>query len=652
MPTYRYEGKKGKRQRLVQSRDLIAVRTRRRVPLARVPLSRSARVNAEQLEPVARFDEAGVEVLRCPRGVDRDETRRRLKQEDPLRFAGRVLADPGSRRPVLYTENLFVKFEDDTGARECRRLLRAHGLAVKRPLGYARNAFFVSAPEGTGQRVFEMAAALLAEEPTLLCHPELVREVDYRQAFPQQWHLKATTVGGRRINAHASVEAAWASSRGEGVTIAVIDSGFDLEHEELRSAGKITAPRDATRGNDNPRPRSGENHGTACAGVACADGRFGASGVAPRAALMPIRLRSGLGSQAEADAFVWAAEHGADVISCSWGPPDGRWWDDDDPLHQQVVALPDSTRLAIDWAVRNGRNGRGCVITWAAGNGNESVGNDGYARYDKVIAVAACNDRGTRSAYSDHGDAVWCAFPSNDVVDALTPGIWTTDRSGAAGYNPGDSGAGDGDGHYTATFGGTSSACPGAAGVAALVLARNPALRWDQVKDILRRAAERIDPQGGRYDADGHSPFYGYGRVDARKAVALALPPQPRYVAVHTAIQDTAIEDLTSARLAVAVGDRRSLRALAVSVDIEHTYIGDLVVRLLPPDAMGAAPVTLHERTGGGADNLKTTYDAVSTPGLGDLAGRSPAGTWVLEVHDAARQDTGRIKQVSLRLEL
>ena len=78
------------------------------------------------------------------------------------------------------------------------------------------------------------------------------------------------------------------------------------------------------------------------------------------------------------------------------------------------------------------------MITWAAGNGNESVDNDGYASYERVIAVAACNDIGTRSAYSDIGKALWCAFPSSHGEESLTPGIWTTDRSGAEGYNPGD----------------------------------------------------------------------------------------------------------------------------------------------------------------------------------------------------------------------
>ena len=122
--------------------------------------------------------------------------------------------------------------------------------------------------------------------------------------------------------------------------------------------GKIVAPRDVTRKTNNPRPGNGDNHGTACAGVACADGNFGASGVAPKARLIPIRLASVLGSQAEADAFVWAAQNGADVISCSWGPADGDFTDPSDPLHNQQVALPDSTRLAMNFAIEKAATAR------------------------------------------------------------------------------------------------------------------------------------------------------------------------------------------------------------------------------------------------------------------------------------------------------
>ncbi len=105
-----------------------------------------------------------------------------------------------------------------------------------------------------------------------------------------------------------------------------------------------------------------------------------------------------------------------------------------------------------------------------------------------------------------------------------TDGIWSTDRTDGAGYNCGGPFTGaDRAGNYTHDFGGTSRACPGAAGVAALVIARNPDLTWDQVKDVLRRCCDKIDRKGGRYKkANGHSRKYGYGRLNARRAVELA----------------------------------------------------------------------------------------------------------------------------------
>ncbi len=440
MVTYQYGGKTGRRYTLGVNENLLVVRTRSRRSVGAALISSKARRIFDGLEQVARFHHAGVEIFRYRDPVNTSEARRTratLTTEPDTEFAGRVLADPKSGTPVLYTENFFVKFEDDLATSACKKLLKTYGLKVKQELEYARNAYFIGAPEGTGQKVFAIAERLLREKEVELCHPELVRQVQWRGAFPPQWHLMKTTVAGQVIDAHVDVAAAWTLSQGEGVTIAIIDDGVDVDHEEFASSGKVIAPRDVTRGVDDARPGSGDNHGTACAGVACANGFHGGSGVAPKAKLMPIRLASSLGSQREAEAFVWAARHGADVISCSWGPRDGDWWNPNDPVHDEVVPLPDSTRLAIDWAITNGRNGKGCVITWAAGNGNESVDNDGYASYGKVIAVAACNAKSKKSVYSDFGKAVWCAFPSNDFVTPPVPGIWTTDRSGVAGYNPG-----------------------------------------------------------------------------------------------------------------------------------------------------------------------------------------------------------------------
>ncbi|MBI4525626.1 MAG: S8 family serine peptidase [Deltaproteobacteria bacterium] len=659
MFTVQYGGRKGRRYSLVISDDLIAVRTQTRktlledVPFSVSAVSAASRRALSEFTLVARFREAGVEILRARvprrRRALRDRARAVLKREPDIRFAGRVLSDPASNAPVLYTENAFVKFDDDQKPSACQKLLKAYGLSIKREIEYARNAYFVGASEGAGLAIFNIVGNLLKEPAVEFCHPELIRQVR-RRAFAQQWHLKRTTLNGQVIDAHANVEAAWGLSDGSGTIIAVIDDGVDLDHEEFRSSGKIVAPRDVTRRNNNPRPGNGDNHGTACAGVACADGSFGASGAAPRARLLPIRLASGLGSQAEADAFIWAAQNGADVISCSWGPEDGDFTDPGDPLHNQKVPLPDSTRLAIDWVIRNGRNGKGCVVIFAAGNGNESVDNDGYASYEKVIAVAACNDVEKKSPYSDHGKAVWCAFPSNNYFPSKTPGIWTTDRSGPVGYNPGSGAEGDAGGNYTNSFGGTSSAAPGVAGVAALILSHNPNSRWDEVKDVIKRSCDRIDTAGGNYGADGHSPLYGYGRVNAKKALELALPAQPDQVDIRTVVRDVRIRDFKTSKLALEVADTKPLKSLRIGVDIEHTYIGDLVVTIAPPAGIGVAPVVLHNRDGGGTDNIKKTYDEVSAPALAAFNGKKPQGTWTLIVQDKDRLDNGKIRSLTLEM--
>ena len=216
-----------------------------------------------------------------------------------------------------------------------------------------------------------------------------------------------------------------------------------------------------------------------------------------------------------------------------------------------------------------------------------------------------------------------------------------------------DQSDGDADGHYTNAFGGTSSACPGAAGVAALVIARNPELRWDQVKALLKQGCERIDPSGGHYDASGHSKLYGYGRLNAKAAVELAAPtPVAGYTAVHKAIQSVPIADLKTARLRVAVGDTRSLRGLKVSVDLEHTWIGDLTVKLKPPAGLDSGALVLHDREGGGTRNIHRVYDVASTPALAMLDGAVPTGVWTLEVRDHAERDVGHIRSFGLELQL
>lgn len=669
MPRVFFGGKDEAAYELQQSEDLIAVRTRsgRSVRRSASPVVSPLSGALDDSNLVVSYPEVGVEVFRVPVGNAQrsiEERKTVLRAAPDVRFAGGVLIDPATGEPVLYTENLFVKFSDDADDDACREVLRSMGLSIKEEVGYAVNGFFVQASEGVGQSVFDIALSLLGRKDVEYCHPELIRPRARKAIFTQQWHLKKTTVSGVVVDAHVSVEAAHQVTKGEGVTIAIIDDGVDIDHLEFSSAGKIVAPYDATLQSDNPRPKdpfgtgpnNGENHGTACAGVATANGVRGASGVAPAARLMPVRLASGLGSQREAAAFTWAADHGADVISCSWGPPDGAWWNLNDPAHKRKIPLPASTRLAIDYVTTNGRGGKGCVVLFAAGNGNEPVDNDGYASCDKVIAVTACNDTGKRSVYSDFGTAVWCAFPSSDFGHVpfnqplpLTPGIWTTDRTGDQGYNPGNSADGDTDGLFTSHFGGTSSSCPGAAGVAALVLAVNPSLKWNEVKDLLRRACDRIDPQGGAYDADGHSAKYGYGRLNALTAVELAKP-QPRSEVTISRRFDAPIPDLQTTRFTLDVPGTEQVEAVSIGVALRHTYIGDLLITIEPPAALSMAPVTLHNRAGGSHKSIKKVYDAAIVPALSNFAGKACNGTWTLSIRDAAAQDAGVLSTFSLRL--
>lgn len=521
---YYFGGLNSEPIKLVLSDDMIVIRASSK-SIKNYTNKKKPPIGLSRFNEVFSLPDAGVVIFRVDRKQTkdvvntRDITRNSLKKSDDVIFSGRVLKSPESDEPIIYTENIFIKFSDDLSTHECNNLINEFNLKIKKAFAFAKNAFFVSA-DGLGLETFSIAENLLDHNIVEFCHPELISERKYRNTYPEQWHLGETYINGTFIDAHANISKSWKYSTGENITIAVIDDGVDVDHEEFNQLNKIVAPLDASIGVYDGRPKGyNDNHGTACAGVACASGHFKASGVAPDAYLMPIRLASNLGSFEEADAIYHAVDNGADVISCSWGPPDGKWWNPDDPTHYQQFPLPDSTRLALEYAITNGRNGLGCVIVWAAGNGNESVSNDGYASYPGVLAIAACNDRNYRSIYSDYGEEIFCCFPSNDIgdletnhQDPLTTGIWTTDRSSYLGYNQGTE---NDSGNYTSTFGGTSSAAPGVAGIAALLLSIKPELTWQEVSDEIRNSCEQIDYDNDEYNQNGHSHYYGYGKPNA-----------------------------------------------------------------------------------------------------------------------------------------
>lgn len=131
----------------------------------------------------------------------------------------------------------------------------------------------------------------------------------------------------------------------------------------------------------------------------------------------------------------------------------------------------------------------------------------GYpASHPDTVAVGASTDFDCHADYSQYGAGLDFLAPSSGG----SAGIWTTDRTGDAGYAGGD---------YTSTFGGTSASTPLAAGVAALMLSKNPDLTAEQVRTIMQETCDKVGP--GPYTT-GKNQYYGFGRINAEKAVGEA----------------------------------------------------------------------------------------------------------------------------------
>jgi len=304
------------------------------------------------------------------------------------------------------------------------------------------------------------------------------------------------------------MEVVWSTTRGANAVVAVIDEDVETgQHPEF--IGRVLM------GYGRPRPREcvRRYHGVKVAGLALASGHE-VAGVAPEALLLPVpvpALSGTIGDPSEAHAIRWATDHDADVICCAWAPPNPTAESGRLPLH---------THDAIDYGLTNGRHGKGCVIIFSAGNDGSDLALNGYASHPGVVAVGACNCHGKHPSYSGWGDALWCVFPSNDPHDPIGASMTYLTTAPVGSLL-------DGEAFYTTRFGFTSAACAAVAGICALIVSANPNLTWAQVKGVLRDSCEKIDHEGGTYDALGHSPLYGYGRPDVARAVELALQTAP-----------------------------------------------------------------------------------------------------------------------------
>jgi len=272
------------------------------------------------------------------------------------------------------------------------------------------------------------------------------------------------------------LEEAWKYSTGEGIVVAILDTGADINHTDLKH--------NLVKGKNfvNPKipPTDKQSHGTHCAGIVCAENNgTGIVGVAPGAKVMPVKVLDDEGNgdmRNVAEGIRWAVNADADIISMSLGCPT--------PVKevQQAIQFAES---------------RGKPIFVAAGNAGKTKQIFYPANYPETLGIGAVDENFRRANFSCTGDDLDFMAPGVNILSTV-PENWY------------------------AVMDGTSMACPFAVGVAALVLSykrkKNLNIRL-ATSDDYRKLFKLFTIQSNDPKIAGKKFYEGYGIIDPRKLI-------------------------------------------------------------------------------------------------------------------------------------
>jgi thermitase len=398
-----------------------------------------------------------------------------------MAFGGITLAAPSNAAPSPHTAGqIMVKFRDNGAA---AGVLRQHGLSDGPDIG-STGAHLIKVPAGREPHLVEALSRNPAVE-----YAEPDQTVTAASAddpyFPRQYALQnegqsftntagTQTVTAGKVDADVDAVEAWSVTTGNGIKVAVLDSGVATDNDDINPQVVARANFSNARTNEDKY-----GHGTHVAGIiaALADNTKGVAGVCPGCTILAGKVLNdnGAGFTSDlVDGINWAASVGAKVINMSLAVRASR---------------------TLETAVNNAWK-KGVVLVAAAGNtGNQTMMYPGA--YPNVIAVGATDNKDVKASFSTYGPWVDVAAPGVNVYSTFPNHdfVLATQYNRSLGYDMGS---------------GTSMATPIVAATAALVWSKDPAAANSAVRAKVESTTDTID---------GIGTYWAHGRVNANNAV-------------------------------------------------------------------------------------------------------------------------------------
>ena len=474
-----------------------------------------------------------------------------------------------------------------------------------------------------------------------------------------QWGLSNTGGSGGLVGADIGATQAWQYGTSSTVVVGVLDTGVDYNHPDLAANiwqngneipgngidddrnGYVDDRRGWDFANNDADPMDDNGHGTHVAGTIGAVGNngVGVSGVAWSVRLMPLKFMDSQGSGSLSDAIEginYARNMGAKIINASWGGG--------------------GFSSALQQAITRFQNAGGIFVAAAGNESSNNVTTPAFpANYSGVISVGASTRTDTLASFSNFGTNVDVVAPGASILSTLP-----NNRYGS--------------------LSGTSMAAPHVAGALALLWGQNTAATAMTITNALVNNTDNVlrgsTSQFGRINVGkAAAALRGTPTTPNPPVTPTPIPtPTPTPVPVQRTyssigrqfLNDASSRSSTTTSIPITVSDDILIGDINVVLDISHTWIGDLSIRLISPSGTTS---TLVQRRGGSGDNLRVTLDDQASSNIATIAaatnitgtfrgeqslsafrGRSAKGVWTLQVIDQARGDTGFLNRVQLQI--